>query len=51
MLSKKGGTMDKLITDNTKVEISQWVLDILCALCIDDWQSKANYQHQNFAEL
>lgn len=48
---RKRGAMDKLITDSAKVEISRRVLDILRALCIDDWQSEANYQHQNFAEL
>ena len=26
------------------------VKEILCALYSDDWQSEANYQHQNFAE-
>ena len=43
-------TMDKLITDSARVEISKRVQEILRALCIDDWQSEANYQHQNFAE-
>jgi hypothetical protein len=44
---RKRGAMDKLITDSAKAEISQHVLDILRALCIDDWQSEAEYQHQN----
>ena len=47
---RKRGAMDKLITDSARVEISKRVQDILRALCIDDWQSEANYQHQNFAE-
>ena len=42
--------MDKLITDSAHVEISKRVGEILRALCIDDWQSEPNYQHQNFAE-
>jgi hypothetical protein len=41
---RKRGAMDKLITDSAKVEISQRVLDILRALCIDDWQSEPEYQ-------
>src|SRR5512145_3150698 len=48
---RKRGAMDKLITDGAKAETSQRVLDILRAICIDDWQSEAEYQHQNFAEL
>ena len=47
---RKRGAMDKLITDSARVEISKRVADILRALCIDDWQSEANYQSQNFAE-
>lgn len=47
---RKRGAMDKLITDSARIEISQRVADILRALCIDDWQSEAKYQHQNFAE-
>ncbi len=47
---RKRGAMDKLISDSARVEISNRVEDILRALCIDDWQSEANYQHQNFAE-
>ena len=42
--------MDKLISDSARVETSKRVKDILRALIIDDWQSEANYQHQNFAE-
>ncbi len=47
---RKRGAMDKLITDSARVEISKRVGEILRALCIDDWQSEANYQHQNHAE-
>ena len=47
---RKRGAMDKLITDSSRIEISKRVKDILRSLCIDDWQSEANYQHQNFAE-
>ncbi len=47
---RKRGAMDKLITDSARVEISRRVRDILRSLIIDDWQSEANYQHQNFAE-
>ena len=44
------GAMDVLISDQAKAEISKKVKDILCMLCIDDWQSKTYYQHMNFAE-
>jgi hypothetical protein len=46
----KRGAMDKLISNSAQVEISKQVKDVLRAMIIDDWQSKANYQHQNFAE-
>ena len=42
--------MDKLISDHAQSEISNRVLDILRAYCIDDWQSEPHHQHQNFAE-
>ena len=48
--SKQQGAMDKLISDSAKVETSQQVKDILWTLIINDWQSKPNYQHQNFAK-
>ena len=48
---RRRGAMDKLISDSARVEISARVKDILRALCIDDWQSEPNYQHENFAEL
>ena len=44
------GAPDVLISDSAQVETSERVLDVLRALCIDDWQSEPNYQHQNFAE-
>jgi hypothetical protein len=47
---RKRGAMDKLISDSAQVEISKRVKDVLRAMIIDDWQSEANYQHQNFAE-
>ena len=46
---RKRGAMDKLISDSTAVETSDRVKDILRALIINDWQSEANCQHQNFA--
>ena len=47
---RKRGAMDTLVSDGAQVEISRRVKDILRALIIDDHQSKANYQHQNFSE-
>ena len=47
---RKRRAMDKLISDSARTEISARVKDILRSLCIDDWQSEAQYQHQNFAE-
>merc|ERR1712122_325940 len=47
---RKQGAMDTLISDSAQVETSRRVKDILRALIIDDHQSEANYQHQNFAE-
>ena len=47
---RKRGAMDLLISDSARVETSRRVQDILRALCIKDWQSEPNYQHQNFAE-
>ena len=47
---RERGAMDKLITDGARVEQSARVKDILRMLIIKDWQSEANYQHQNFAE-
>ena len=47
---RRRGAMDQLISDSARVETSLRILDIMRALCIDDWQSEPNYQHQNFAE-
>ena len=44
------GAPTKLILDRAQVEISNKVKDILCALCISDWQSEPFQQHQNAAE-
>ncbi|EEC42564.1 predicted protein [Phaeodactylum tricornutum CCAP 1055/1] len=44
------GAMDKLISDRAKAEISKKVSDITRAYHIDQWQSKPNHQHQNYAE-
>jgi hypothetical protein len=48
MSSAREGAMDKLISNSTRVEISNQDKDVLRAIIIDDWQSKLNYQHQNF---
>ncbi len=42
------GTPTKLISNRAQVKISNQVKEILQAYCIDDWQSKPHYQHQNF---
>ena len=47
---RKRGAMDKLISDSARVEISRRIKDILRNLIIDNWQSEANYEHQNFTE-
>jgi hypothetical protein len=44
------GAMDKLISDRAQVEISKKLTDITRAYNIDQWQSKPNHQHQNFAK-
>jgi hypothetical protein len=44
------GAMDKLISDNAASEASKRVLDVLRHLMIEQWQSEAHLQHQNFAE-
>ena len=41
------GTMDKLISDSAKNEISHKVKDILRAYNISDWQSEPYHQNQN----
>ena len=47
---RKRGAMDKLISDSAQSELSKRVKDMLGALFIDDWQSEAHHQHQNYAE-
>ena len=47
---RKRGAMSKLLSDSAQVEISNKVKDILRALCIGDWQSEPQQQHQNPAE-
>ena len=42
--------MDKLTSDSAQYEISTRVKDVLIALFIDDWQSEAYHQNQNFAD-
>ena len=44
------GAIDKLISDCAQLEVGKKVKDILCQLCIDDWQEEPHFQHQNFAE-
>ena len=46
----KQGAMDNLIIDSANVKTSKQVNNNLHMLCIEDWQSEANYQHQNFAQ-
>ena len=38
------------VSNRSQVKISNKVKDILCHLCIDDWQSEPHFQHQNPAE-
>jgi hypothetical protein len=47
---RQRGAPTKLISDSAQVEISKKVLDILCTLCISDWQSEPHQQQQNPAE-
>jgi len=47
---RERGAMNKLISDRAQSEVSNKVLDILRALCIDDWQSEPHQQQQNPAE-
>ena len=44
------GAPTKLISDSAQVEISRKVKDILRYLFIEDWQSEAYHQQQNYAE-
>lgn len=47
---RKRGAMDKLTSDRAQVEIIKRVHDILRALCVNDWQSEPERQHQNPSE-
>ena len=44
------GAPTKLISDSAQTEIGNETKDILCHLCIEDWQSEACHQHQNPCE-
>ena len=44
------GAMDKLLSDSTKTEISNKVMDILRACHISNWHSESYHQNQNPAE-
>ena len=46
----KQGAIDKLISDGAQAQVSKCVKQILRYLCIDDWHTVPNYQHQNPAE-
>ena len=48
---RKRGAMDKLISDAAKVEMSRRVMDVLCALLVENWSAERGYQHQNYAEI
>ena len=47
---RKQGSMDTLISDGGKYEISQQVTDLLRSLFIQDYQSEPYHQHQDKAE-
>ena len=47
---RQRGTMDTLISDGGKYEISKRVTDLLRSLFIQDYQSEPYHQHQNKAE-
>ena len=47
---REQGAMDSSISDSTQVEISNKVRDLSRGHSVDDWQSEAHFQHQNFAE-
>ena len=46
----KYGSMDRLILDNAKAQISERVKEIQRTFCIKDWQSKPYMGYHNFAE-
>ena len=47
---RRWGTMDKLLSDSAKTEISHKVMDILRAYHISNWHSEPYHQNQNPAE-
>jgi len=47
---RKRGAMDMLISDSAQAEVSEKVKEVLRTYCIDDWQSEAEQQQQNYAE-
>ena len=47
---RRRGAMDKLLSDSTKTEISNKVMDILRAYHISNWHSEPYPQNQNPAE-
>jgi hypothetical protein len=44
------GALKKLISNCAQVEISNKIKDIIHALCISNWQSEPDQQHQNPCE-
>jgi hypothetical protein len=47
---RERGSMDKLISDCAKSEMSERVKKILRTLCISAWHSESYHENQNFAE-
>jgi hypothetical protein len=47
---RERGAMSKFISDCAKAEISERVLQILCALVISAWYSEPYHENENFAE-
>ena len=47
---RRRGTMDKLLSNSAKIEISKTVMDILGAYHISNWHSEPYHQNQNPAE-
>ena len=42
--------MNKIISDNTQVEVSGKAKEIFCAYVIGNWRSEPHQQQQNYAE-
>ena len=47
---RRRGSMDKLLSDSAKTEISKKIMDILRAYHISNWHSEPYHQNQNPAE-